>query len=286
MNNNIFSDKKKNRKIALSIIAIVAVIITICNMKLQSVSDYKAQQQSMEDDYNKDMLSQTGGTTTNPNFTEVGTQEVNDETIESIELSTADSTENISAASDEGQTTYNDNLVKNSTIIDTSSDNGDDSGNIAGNSDVTISNNDSKESTSTPSSEIKYVTCTIEIRCDTVLNNMSKWTNKKPSSIIPLNGIILDKMSISIKSGSTVYDVLMMATTIKNIKVVSQPNYIISINQLEQFDVGSSSGWMYWVNGSQPPYGCSGYPIEDGDKIKWQFTCNKEPEFDENGELK
>ena len=50
--------------------------------------------------------------------------------------------------------------------------------------------------------------------------------------------------------------------------------YIEGINNLYEFDCGSESGWMYKVNGWFPNYGCSAYPLKDGDVIVWCYTCN------------
>jgi len=50
--------------------------------------------------------------------------------------------------------------------------------------------------------------------------------------------------------------------------------YIEGIGNLYEFDCGPESGWMYKVNGWFPNFGCSSYPLSDGDNIVWCYTCN------------
>ena len=40
-----------------------------------------------------------------------------------------------------------------------------------------------------------------------------------------------------------------------------------------EFSCGEQSGWMYEVNGVYPGKSCSKYDVEDGDIIKWNYTC-------------
>lgn len=294
MNQNLFSKNKKYKKIGIAVIAILTIIIFLRNVRFQSVSDYKAQQQSMVNEYNRNSDKQSVDVTTNSKIAgedigeDIG-EVINGSISSETDIDTVDRSENKSIYNKDGQITDQNNMANNSTISGISSNNGSESGNIAGdNNGGTISVNDSKDNNSSADSETQYVTCTIEIRCDTLLNNMSNWTNKNknPSKIEQSDGIILEKMTISVKDGSSVYDVLMILQKINKISVESDPNYIISFNQLAEMDVGTSSGWMYWVNDVQPPYGCSSYPVIDGDNIKWQYTCNEGKEFEENGDLK
>lgn len=42
---------------------------------------------------------------------------------------------------------------------------------------------------------------------------------------------------------------------------------------LSEFDCGTYSGWMYCVNGSFPGVGASAYTLNNGDVMRWQYTC-------------
>ena len=44
--------------------------------------------------------------------------------------------------------------------------------------------------------------------------------------------------------------------------------------EVDEFDCGALSGWMYKVNGWYPNYGSSRYQLKDGDVVEWRFTCD------------
>ncbi len=50
--------------------------------------------------------------------------------------------------------------------------------------------------------------------------------------------------------------------------------YIYSINSLAERDCGSTSGWIYRVNGVVAQKACSAYVLSDGDKVEWIYTTN------------
>ncbi|QNM05712.1 DUF4430 domain-containing protein [Qiania dongpingensis] len=122
-------------------------------------------------------------------------------------------------------------------------------------------------------------TCIIEIRCDTVLNNMDQLTEGL-EGYIPGNGVILSASEVELYEGETVFDVLKRTTRETGIKLefrndgVHGAGYIVGINHLNEFDCGEGSGWMYTVNGWFPNYGCAKYVLEDNDVIQWIYTCD------------
>lgn len=121
--------------------------------------------------------------------------------------------------------------------------------------------------------------CTIEIRCDTILNNMSNLKAGK-EGYVPSNGKILSTVQVSFEEGETVFDVLKRVCSLSGIQIeyswtpMYNSYYIEGINNLYEFDCGNESGWMYKVNGWFPNYGCSSYTLKDGDVIVWTYTCN------------
>ena len=121
-------------------------------------------------------------------------------------------------------------------------------------------------------------TCTIEIRCDTILNNLGDLTPGK-DKYVPTNGTILTASKLTFEEGETVFDVLKRACKTAGIQLeyswtpMYNSYYIEGIHQLYEFDCGNESGWMYQVNGWFPNYGCSAYNLKDGDVIVWQYTC-------------
>lgn len=121
-------------------------------------------------------------------------------------------------------------------------------------------------------------TCTIQIRCDTILDNMSSLADGK-SKYVPKNGRILGSVSVSFDEGESAFDVLKRVCKAKGIALeysyapVYGSYYVEGIGNLYQFDCGDESGWMYKVNGWFPNYGCSEYKLSDGDAIVFCYTC-------------
>lgn len=132
---------------------------------------------------------------------------------------------------------------------------------------------------SVDSSGGNVLTCTITIRCDTILNNMGNLTSGK-NAYVPSNGVILGTSTVQFVDGETAFDVLKRACSYAGIQLeyswtpMYNSYYIEGINNLYEFDCGSESGWMYKVNGWFPNYGCSSYTLKGGDVIVWCYTCN------------
>lgn len=127
-------------------------------------------------------------------------------------------------------------------------------------------------------SEVPAQTCTIEVRCDTILDNMGDLAPGK-SSCVPASGVILAASTVRFAEGDTVFDVLKAASAATGLQLeyAYTPGYgsyyVEGINNLYEFDCGNESGWMYKVNGWFPNYGCSEYQVHDGDVVVWCYTC-------------
>lgn len=130
-----------------------------------------------------------------------------------------------------------------------------------------------------PAEESEELTCTITIRCDTILNNMDSLSEGK-EQYVPRNGCILATSTVSFEEGETVFDILSRVCQRAGIQLeyswtsMYDSYYVEGINHLYEFDCGSQSGWMYKVNGWYPNYGCSSYEVKDGDSIVWSYTCD------------
>lgn len=121
--------------------------------------------------------------------------------------------------------------------------------------------------------------CTLTVRCDTILSNMD-YLHKEKAELVPEDGIIFPATLVTFYEGESVFDVLqreMQAAAI-HMEFVNTPLYnavyIEAINNLYEFDCGELSGWVYKVNDWFPNYGCSRYQLQDGDVIEWLFTCD------------
>lgn len=126
--------------------------------------------------------------------------------------------------------------------------------------------------------EVKVMTCTVQIRCDTILNNLDDLKTGK-EAYVPESGIILGTTTVEFTEGETAFDVLKRVCSYYGIQIeysytpLYGSYYIEGINYLYEFDCGSQSGWMYKVNGWFPNYGCSSYILADGDTMVWCYTC-------------
>lgn len=122
-------------------------------------------------------------------------------------------------------------------------------------------------------------TCTLEIRCDTLLPNLDKLSDGK-AALVPEDGVLLEKTKLTFAEGETVFDVFRRCLREENIhfEYVDAKSYdsvyIEGIGNLYEFDCGEQSGWIYFVNGISPGLGCSGYTLSDGDEIVFAYTCD------------
>ena len=127
-------------------------------------------------------------------------------------------------------------------------------------------------------SDAEY-TCTLSISCATILDNM-ELCNKEKRELVPEDGWILKPMTVTYYEGESVFNILQRTCKQQKIHMefentpVYNSAYIEGINNLYEFDVGNTSGWMYRVNGWFPNYGCSRYQLQNGDVIEWVYTCD------------
>ena len=122
-------------------------------------------------------------------------------------------------------------------------------------------------------------TCTVSISCAALLDNMDKLAqNKRP--LVPADGVLLPETQVTFSAGESAFDVLQRVCRDNKLHMESSftplynSAYIEGIGNLYEFDAGSLSGWMYAVNDWFPNYGCSRYQLQDGDVVRWVYTCD------------
>ena len=121
-------------------------------------------------------------------------------------------------------------------------------------------------------------TCTITIRCDTVLDNQNLLEEAKVP-YVPADGVILPEITVEFTPGENVFDVLQRVCEAADIPLeyswtpLYDSYYLEGICHLYEFDCGPESGWMYQVSGKFPNYGCSSYEVQPGDRIEWLYSC-------------
>ena len=189
------------------------------------------------------------------------------------------------SSGDEKKNTENDISRENQSTVEEYISDGENYSNEAANSNDNFDTDYSENSNTNSGAESNMdsgsgtKTCTIEIRCDTILNNMENLDNGK-EVYVPSNGTILATSPVEFQEGETVFDVLTRVCDYAGIQIeyswtpMYNSYYIEGNNNLYEFDCGNESGWMYKVNGWFPNYGCSSYTLEDGDVIVWCYTCN------------
>lgn len=125
----------------------------------------------------------------------------------------------------------------------------------------------------------KALTCTLSVRCDTILDHIA-WLDKEKVELVPKDGVIYAEQSVTFYEGESVFNLLMREMKRNKIHMefentpIYHSAYIEGIGNLYEFDCGELSGWMYSVNGWFPNYGCSRYQLKAGDKVEWVYTCN------------
>jgi hypothetical protein len=123
----------------------------------------------------------------------------------------------------------------------------------------------------------------LSIECSSILDNWEALDkNLRYERYVPRDGVILSEKEYVLRSGDTVFEILLRATRHGKVHTAYQGArfnaynsvYIQGINQIFEFSCGPLSGWMYSVNGAFPDRGCSAYKLRDGDVIEWRYTCD------------
>lgn len=125
----------------------------------------------------------------------------------------------------------------------------------------------------------KQLTCTLSVRCDTILKNIA-WLDKEKIELVPKDGVIYAEQTVTFYEGESVFNLLVremkknkIHMEFKNTPIYNSA-YIEGIGNLYEFDCGELSGWMYKVNDWFPNYGCSRYQLKAGDKVEFVYTCD------------
>lgn len=124
--------------------------------------------------------------------------------------------------------------------------------------------------------KIDKVTCTVTVECKSILDHMDN-LKEGHEEFVPNDGYIIKNYTYKAKAGYTAYDALKSACNNNDIKLTAQKTsygiYISGINNLDEFDCGNQSGWMYSVNGIMPNTTCGNVTVDDGDSIVFTYVC-------------
>lgn len=78
--------------------------------------------------------------------------------------------------------------------------------------------------------------------------------------------------TFTFNEGATVYDALCALGLSVNAHGSSYGTYVAAIGGLAEKEHGSTSGWMYSVNGVTPMTACSNYVLSNGDSVVWYYV--------------
>lgn len=78
--------------------------------------------------------------------------------------------------------------------------------------------------------------------------------------------------TFTFNEGATVYDALCALGLSVNAHGSPYGTYVAAIGGLAEKEHGSTSGWMYSVNGIPPKMACSSYVLSNGDSVVWYYV--------------
>lgn len=126
------------------------------------------------------------------------------------------------------------------------------------------------------------ITCKITIDCSLLTDGsaLTEAGNENKIAYVPKDGKILFSQEVTVDQGSSVYDVLKTSCRSYDIPFEAtytaglETYYVEGINHLYEFDAGSGSGWVFFVNGDTANYGASDVQVQQGDDIVWMYSLN------------
>lgn len=184
-----------------------------------------------------------------------GSNDAKDDSESSDKKSDKDSKEKSSEGKD-GKKSGDKSAAQNTGADDTSNVSGGVSSGGGQSSDGASSSNGGNASSGGQggSQESNYVTVTVSVTSSAVGNPVSSGG------------------TFTFNEGATVYDALCALGLSVNAHGSSYGTYVAAIGGLAEKEHGSTSGWMYSVNGVTPMTACSNYVLSNGDNVVWYYV--------------
>lgn len=184
-----------------------------------------------------------------------GSNDAKDDSESSGKKSDKDSNEKNSEGKD-GKKSGDKSAAQNTGAGDTSNVSGGASSGGGQSSDGASSSNGGNASSGGQggSQESNYVTVTVSVTSSAVGNPVSSGG------------------TFTFNEGATVYDALCALGLSVNAHGSSYGTYVAAIGGLAEKEHGSTSGWMYSVNGVTPMTACSNYVLSNGDNVVWYYV--------------
>ncbi len=130
-----------------------------------------------------------------------------------------------------------------------------------------------------PSEAPAALSCSISIRCDTILDNLDLLDPEK-TELVPSGGVLLSLSEVTFEEGESAFDLLKRVCQDEGVHLEFSITpgygsaYIEGIGNLYEFDCGERSGWLYQVNGQAPDRACSEYLLQTDDKVEFLYSCD------------
>lgn len=169
------------------------------------------------------------------------------------------------------------NSTNNTTKKDSTAD--DTASNHSNNNSENTNNNSNNTSNSENSSDKNNST-----NSNSNNENSSSSETSTPKEYITVNlsgpkNSFIGSYQIEVKENDlSAFDITKEAFSKNNIDLKSRgmgiTRYVYSINGIEEFDHGGSSGWMYKVNGSFPNKSCGAFDVKPNDIVEWVYTID------------
>lgn len=211
------------------------------------------------------------GTLDNLLATTTAEQEKTTGTVDNEETADTDDAPTDTASSDSPEGSDSEGVGASETADSSSSSSSGSSDSASGASGTTGGSSGatgSGESGSQPSTQNPAeITITVSIDCLTAVNK-----GYDAALAVSSSGYMRD-VTLILDAGSTVYDALRYSGAVVGSKTTTMGIYVYSIDSLSEKACGSTSGWVYSVNGAYPNKSCDSYVLQEGDSVRWRYTC-------------
>ncbi len=115
------------------------------------------------------------------------------------------------------------------------------------------------------------IAVSVYVNCSAALDSEGE-----TAAVLPADGILLAAEGVSLAESSTAFDALIAVSKATQLRIdytgTSYGTYINGIGGLYEFDFGSTSGWLYKVNGEMPDRSVGTYILSDGDVVEFVYT--------------
>ena len=129
-----------------------------------------------------------------------------------------------------------------------------------------------------PAAPDQIYECTVSVECLSALQHPD-WMNPVKTEFIPDDGWILRSVRVPFSEKETAFDATKRALEYAGIPMeyswtpLYNSFYLEGIGHLYELDGGPESGWLYRINGWYPGSGASSCVLQDGDEIRWTYSC-------------